>query len=262
MRNPILIISIFCLMFALSGCSSRQVKALEEQMDREKVENEMLTQEVDSLRALLIKKEAQVANLREGLTNKNAVIEEQEQSMNELRLEYLELKTSLEGDATGMAQEEPAGQPAVQEVKKPPVQVQSVTPPVPKPVQVSSSGDYQTDYRRGYDLFNEGKYNDAGTVFNSLIQRNRDHDLADNAQFWLGECHYALKQYESALAEFEKVFIYPNSNKSDAAQFKIGLCWYNMGRYPEAKEQLIRLLSNYPGSEYVPRSRDLLDKIP
>jgi len=35
-----------------------------------------------------------------------------------------------------------------------------------------------------------------------------------------------------------------------------------MNQYPEAKEQLVRLLSTYPSSEYVSRARSLLEQIP
>lgn len=266
MRKYIAVVALLSLWFVISGCSSSQVSALEEQLDRKTTENDMLTQEVDSLRAVLVKKEAQVANLREGLMNKNIIIEDQEQSLNDLQLEYMALKTKIEGGTGATTATKQTKKPAVEEVKQLPTQVEATPPPVVQPAkpvkQVTSTGDYESEYKRAYALYNEHKYNEAGTIFNALIQKDRDHNLADNAQFWLGECYYGLKQYESALAEFEKVFFYPNSNKSDAAQFKIGLCWYNLGRYPEAKEQLIRLLSNYPGSDYVPRARKLLDKIP
>ena len=50
-------------------------------------------------------------------------------------------------------------------------------------------------------------------------------ELADNAQYWIGECDFALKDYASALEAFHKVFQYSKTEKDDDAQFKLGLCY-------------------------------------
>lgn len=83
--------------------------------------------------------------------------------------------------------------------------------------------------------------------------------LADNAQYWIGECYYSLKNYQRAIIEFEKVFSFPNSNKNDDAQFKLGLCYAAIGNRVKAREEFQRLIDYFPKSEYVTRAKQFLN---
>jgi tol-pal system protein YbgF len=238
-KAPYVACAVFLIL--LTGCSGKRVKILESRVDSQEEEIGLLQAENDSLRKRLQESEDRIQVLQELISAKDATITEQEESLNDLRLQYLELKASME--------EEPIASQTPVEAAKP-------SPP-PR-----ASGDFKADYDRALKLFRAGKYDQAAQLFGTLAQSDRSHDLADNAQYWLGECYYAKKEYQNAIAEFEKVFAFPNSNKADAAQLKIGMSWLELGKYPEAKEQFIRLLSSYPSSEYVPRARALLEKIP
>lgn len=118
-----------------------------------------------------------------------------------------------------------------------------------------SPGEYEQRYQEGYDLFNAREYNAAIQVFESLLASNASHNLADNAQYWIGESHYALRQYDKAILDFEKVFTFTKSNKSDDAQFKLGLCYIRKGDNSKAREEFQRLLDIYPKSEYASRAQ-------
>jgi tol-pal system protein YbgF len=124
-----------------------------------------------------------------------------------------------------------------------------------------SSGEYEQRYQEGYDLFNAHEYNAAIQVFESLLASNVNHNLADNAQYWIGESHYALRKYDKAIMDFEKVFTFPNSNKADDAQFKLGLCYIRKGEKQKAREEFQRLLDVYPKSEYLKRSEKHLQEL-
>jgi tol-pal system protein YbgF len=234
-RRLYIVTIILSLLILLVGCGGgKKVKLLEEQLTEEQTRSAQLEQELAVLRNQLTEVQNADRDWEEQLQTKDATIAEQEESLNELRLQNMELKTNLE--------EQPA---------KPAAPKESVT----------YTGDYEVDYQNALDAFNKKWYAQAASTFKSLVQADRNHKLADNAQFWLGECYYAQKQFENALAEFEKVFAYPKSNKGDAAQLKIGLCWLQLGKTEEAKEQLVRLLSTYPSSEHVPRARIILENI-
>ena len=48
-----------------------------------------------------------------------------------------------------------------------------------------------------------------------------DHSLADNAMYWLGECHYSSGQYAKAVTVFKKlVKAYPKAEKVPDALLK------------------------------------------
>ena len=52
-------------------------------------------------------------------------------------------------------------------------------------------GEYQMRYQEGFDLFHARNYKQAIEVFESLIASDANNSLSDNAQYWIGESHYA-----------------------------------------------------------------------
>ena len=124
------------------------------------------------------------------------------------------------------------------------------------PVGDVAPGEYQQRYQEGLDLFHTREYRQAISVFENLLASDAGNNLADNAQYWIGECNYAMRQYKKAIIDFEKVFTFPNSNKNDAAQFKLGLCYMKLGDSQKAKEEFQRLLDVYPKSAYGRRAQE------
>ncbi|MCK5032527.1 MAG: tetratricopeptide repeat protein [Calditrichia bacterium] len=121
--------------------------------------------------------------------------------------------------------------------------------------------EYERKYQEAYDLFNAREYTTAVQVFESLLATSVNHNLSDNAQYWIGECHYALRQYDKAIMDFEKVFTFPKSNKLDDAQFKLGLCYIRIGENQKAREEFQRLLDVYPKSEYLSKAEGHLQSL-
>jgi tol-pal system protein YbgF len=119
-------------------------------------------------------------------------------------------------------------------------------------------GEYQMRYDEGLSLFHARNYKQAIELFESLIASDANNSLSDNAQYWVGECHYALGQYKKAIIDFEKVFTFPKSNKNPDAQFKLGLCYVRLGEGAKAREEFQRLIDVYPESDYVSRAQDHL----
>jgi tol-pal system protein YbgF len=123
-------------------------------------------------------------------------------------------------------------------------------------------GEYESRYDQALSLFHSQDYQNAIESFESLLAAQNNHSLADNSQFWIGECHYALGQYKKAIIDFEKVFTFPKSNKLDAAQFKLGLCHLRLGDKSKAQEEFKRLVDQYPKSEYLRQAQKHLQELP
>ena len=121
--------------------------------------------------------------------------------------------------------------------------------------------EYLSEYKSALQSFNAYDYDKALPIFEKLIISNPDNELADNAQYWLGECYYGIKDYERSLLEFEKVFTFPNNNKMDAAQLKLGICYLRLGNNKGALEEFSRLAILFPESEYIPIAMKLMDSI-
>ena len=118
---------------------------------------------------------------------------------------------------------------------------------------VSDDADYHSHYYNEYNRalwnFNNGNYQLASDLF-IRIRSNKNNDLADNAQYWLGECFYAQGLYRQAIAEFENVFTYNKKDKYDDAQLKLGYCYKKLRNSARAVEEFERFVQYYPYSEY------------
>lgn len=117
---------------------------------------------------------------------------------------------------------------------------------------------YRERYLQALTLHQNGRHDEAAEQFRRLIAEDRNHELADNAQYWLGECYYSLKQYQRAIIEFEKVRSFSNSDKGDDAQFKLGLCYRQLGNLEKARTEFLTLIATYPQSEFVENAKQLL----
>jgi tol-pal system protein YbgF len=116
-------------------------------------------------------------------------------------------------------------------------------------------------YQSALQIFNARKYDQAIVRFNDLLKQYPSGQYVDNAQYWIGESFYATSDFASAIASFQKVVNFKNSQKGDDAQLKIGLSYLKMGEQGVAKAELKKLVDRYPSSEYVPRAQKYLSEI-
>jgi tol-pal system protein YbgF len=110
-------------------------------------------------------------------------------------------------------------------------------------------------YRAGRDSYEDRQYDRAIAQFAQLLETAPDDELADNAQFWIGECYWGLGKYRQALTAFTKVFVYAKTEKADDAQFKIARCYQALEEPDKARAAYQKLLDEYPDSQYAPTAR-------
>ncbi len=104
-------------------------------------------------------------------------------------------------------------------------------------------------YNTAYLDFTKGEYQTAIMGFRRFIQLFPSSEMADNAQYWLGECFYSLNQLDSAEIEFKQVKNkYPDGNKVPAAVYKLGLIYQFQGKTSAAQEKFREVVENYPSS--------------
>ena len=110
-------------------------------------------------------------------------------------------------------------------------------------------------YRAGRESYEARQYDRAMAQFTQLLETAPEDELADNAQFWIGECYWGLGKYRQALTAFAKVFVYAKTEKADAAQFKIARCYQALEESGKARAAYQKLLDEYPDSQFVPTAR-------
>ncbi|MBN1365115.1 MAG: tol-pal system protein YbgF [Syntrophaceae bacterium] len=122
--------------------------------------------------------------------------------------------------------------------------------------------DKEKAYSAAYQTFQEGFYSKARTEFQNFLAAYPDNEYSDNAQFWIGECYFFEKKYESAILEYEKVTKnYPNGNKVPYALLKQGLSFLKLGDKISAKLLLQEVIKNYPNTSQARIARSNLQEI-
>ncbi|MGH7450723.1 MAG: tol-pal system protein YbgF [bacterium] len=132
-----------------------------------------------------------------------------------------------------------------------------------RPANAATGGadGYLQRYAEARNLYEQRRYSDAIALFQEILNENDKSSYADNCQYWIGECYYGLGKFEQAIAEFEKVFKFARSNKSDAATLKLGLCYVRLNDRQQARSWFEQLLARYPNSPYVAYARNYLTKL-
>jgi len=104
-------------------------------------------------------------------------------------------------------------------------------------------------YDKTYAAYREGRYQEAIAGFGDFLKKYPQSDLADNAQFWIGECYMSLKQYEKAILSYQEVIKnYPNGNKVANAMIRQALAFYEIGDKTSSRLLLKKVIKKYPNS--------------
>ena len=170
--------------------------------------------------------------------------EAKEGNLTRLKESIEEIKGSLEDLRARMEKIEKAGATAKEDEK----------------TEEKSLPDPAALYMEGLDLVREKKdYLEGLQVFKRFLSLFPKHELADNAQYWIGEVYYVRGDWERAVLEFNKVIKeYPQGDKVPAALLKQGYSFEKLGALKEAKVLLKRVIEKYPKSAEAELAEDHL----
>lgn len=107
---------------------------------------------------------------------------------------------------------------------------------------------YFAQFGAGWSAQNLDKYDDARKWYKNVID---DHNgpTAARAQFQVGECYFAEKQFETAAAELLKVdIVYDYPKWSARALYEAGIAFENAKQFVQAKKQYLALRKRFPKS--------------
>jgi tol-pal system protein YbgF len=126
-----------------------------------------------------------------------------------------------------------------------------------------AAGGEQAAYTQAFDALKAGNYPTAITGFRTYLQTYPQGQLADNAQYWLGEAYYVSKDYPNAAFAFKTVVDqYPTSRKAPDALLKLGFAYFEMKRFGEARTTLTDVTRRFPDSDAARLANDRLRRIP
>lgn len=117
-------------------------------------------------------------------------------------------------------------------------------------------------YRDAYKLMRDGNYTEAVSRFREFLRRNPKSAYADDAQYWIGECYYGLKDYNQSILALNDVLTkYPKSEKVPAALLRQASAFADLGYKVDARLILQKLVSEHPGTREAEQARQELQKL-
>jgi len=142
------------------------------------------------------------------------------------------------------------------QVKAPTAESVPVPPPVDSAAEVEAE---KNAYTAAYLALKSGRFDEASTAFNTLLDKYPAGEHADQAWYWLGETRYAQHDYESALHAFKYVADhYANSVKRAAALLKMAQISEVLNNPDSATTYYNRLIKEYADSTPAEQARGRL----
>jgi tol-pal system protein YbgF len=124
------------------------------------------------------------------------------------------------------------------------------------------AGSPNDPYRRGLQAYREGQADQAIQLFHDFLRSNPKSDLADNAQYWIGEAYYSKGDYNRAIIELNEVLLkYPQGDQVPGALLALATSFSNSGDPIDAKLILQKLVTDHPKSEEAEVGRQQLQKL-
>ncbi len=137
--------------------------------------------------------------------------------------------------------------------------------PAPSPGGATSapaSQEEEAAYSTAFDQLRARKVPESIAGFRAQLARWPQGRYAANGRYWLGEAHYARKEYGAALESFRALLAqFPDSPKAPDAMFKIGVCQAETKRPNDARATWRRVVADYPGSNAAALARQRLDPL-
>jgi TolA-binding protein len=96
-----------------------------------------------------------------------------------------------------------------------------------------------------------GYYVKALLQYYNFLDNYPDSEYTDDAQLGIGDCCYAMQQYNSAIEGYQKVLDnYPQSTLLSLAQYSIAQSYRKLANYEQATLEFNEVIEEYPESDY------------
>jgi len=123
-------------------------------------------------------------------------------------------------------------------------------------------GNAEQLFAAAYSDYSRGNYELALSEFQQYVEIYPGSELADNAQYWIGEIYLAQRKLPEAAAEFEKVkTVNPEGDKTSLALYKRGVVLLEADDKEGAVAQFLEVFKNYENSNEAELARQQLEQL-
>jgi tol-pal system protein YbgF len=222
----------------------------------------------DALKALNSRMDESDEATRKGLADQRLVVENMgadlrviRERTNETNVRINTLSQELEALRSSVASMASAVQTAQTTPVDPNAPVDPLAPSapvIPPTIGLSPSRMYETAFAD----YAAGQWSLAITGFDQFLKAFPKSEMADDAQFYIGETHYASGKYAEAVAAYNQVIQnYPTSNQTAMAYFKRGAAQERMKDADAARASWEFVIANHADSDAARLAKQSLDRI-
>ncbi|HEX9193566.1 MAG TPA: tol-pal system protein YbgF [Burkholderiales bacterium] len=114
-------------------------------------------------------------------------------------------------------------------------------------------------YEAALNQLKLGNYQLAVTGFQNFMGTYANSDLVPNAQYWIGNAYFQMRDYKSAISAQRKVVrSWPDNPKAAEALYNVAMAQDELGDSRAARETLRALVKKYPKSPVAEQAKQRL----
>jgi len=111
-------------------------------------------------------------------------------------------------------------------------------------------------FTSGYSSYRKAEYQRAIAFFQRICTHFPGHMRTENALYWIAECHYMLKNYETAGAFFERVLRNGYTHKDEDARIKKGVTFFMAKKFDLAAREFQLYINEYPSGKHIATAKE------
>ncbi len=94
-------------------------------------------------------------------------------------------------------------------------------------------------YKKSYGMYENKLFEESIVSFKDYMQKFPTNALVENCLYWIGECYYAMEDYNTAKSYFsQSMERYPSGNKSKDAKIKYEMSQKKLGEKVKSSQEL------------------------
>ena len=233
----------------------------------------------DTLKTVTTRLDEQAAASRKGFADQKLLVDNVAGDLRVLREKLDETNvrlTSLSQDVDGLRDSlpqltgQPAAGPGATDPNSPPAvpgttgqaaQAGTAQAPAAAPAGVGATGTTPRRlYETAYADYTAGQWSLAVQGFETYLKTYPKSDLADDAQYYIGESYSGDSRFREAVAAYERVVRdYPQSDILPEAYYKTGITYERLGQPDKAREAYDYAVKTFPDTDAGRLAKQRLD---
>jgi tol-pal system protein YbgF len=268
--HRILLLALFSV--GASACAQpQQIELLEREQRRIRSDHASIHNEVESMRSSLADTRANMQQLQREFSALKERIEETryqvgrqigqssrdgDQRVKDLETRVAKLTEGFKAQEAQLKAREEELRELQKNIRQP---MAGGTPAEKTEVSAAENEAVRSDYEIAWRALEKKDYRLAISRFKEFLQKHPKSKLANNAQYWIGESHYALREFDQAILEFDAVRSrYPQAEKVPSALLKQGFAFAELGEKVNARLILQEVVEKYAQSPEAAQAKQKL----